>query len=87
MVEVRISPLWKDRILDLIRIVNILLSFYTVWLINSGDATKYNIPLIVTIFMIVNIVLTILLGEHMRSLDPELTKLQEEYNRIKNKNK
>lgn len=87
MVELSVSPLWKDRILDLIRIVNILLSFYTVWLINSGDDIKYNIPLIITIFMVVNIVLTILLGEHMRSLDPATAKLEKEYQDLKNKNK
>ena len=83
MVEVSVSPIWKDRALDLIRIVNILLSFYSIWLVNSGDTTKYNIPLIITIFMSINIVLAILLGEHMRSLDPDLARLQQEYQRIK----
>lgn len=83
--EFNISPMWQARLLDLIRIVNILLSFYTIWLVVAGDTIKYNIPLIITIFMVVNIVLTILLGEHMRSLDPNLMELEKEYRRIKNK--
>ena len=89
MVEIKasISPIWKDRILDLIRIVNILLSFYSIWLVNSGNEAKYNIPLIITIFMIVNIFLTILLGEHMRSLDPKLVELEKEYQQIKARDK
>ena len=89
MVEIKasISPIWKDRILDLIRIVNILLSFYSIWLVNSGNEAKYNIPLIITIFMIVNIFLTILLGEHMRSLDPKLVELEKEYQQIKAREK
>ena len=81
--EISISPLWQARLLDLIRIVNILLSFYTIWLVVAGDSVKYNIPLIITIFMVVNITLTILLGEHMRSLDPNLMELEKEYRRIK----
>ena len=86
MTEISISPIWKDRILDLIRIASILLSMYTIWLVLSGDATKYNLPGIITGFMIVNIVLTILLGERIRSLDPVLMKLEEDYQRLKNKN-
>jgi len=85
MTEINISPLWKDRILDLIRIINIILSFYTVWLVNSGDTVRYNIPLIITIFMVVNIILTVLLGEHMRALDPKIVELEREYQRLKNK--
>lgn len=81
--EISISPIWKDRILDLIRIANVLLSFYSIWLINSGDTAKYNIPLIITIFMVVNIILTILLGEHARSLDPKIIELEKEYQRQK----
>ena len=83
MVELSVSPLWKDRILDLIRILNIILSFYTIWLVVSGDPVKYNIPLIVTIFMVINIILTILLGEHMRALDPKIVQLEKEYQEIK----
>ena len=86
MTEVSMSPLWKARILDLIRIVSIILSFYTMMLAITGDRVKYNIPLIITIFMSVNIFLTVLLGEHLRSLDPKLMELQEEYKRLKNKN-
>ena len=52
----------------------------------TGDRVKYNIPLIITIFMSVNIFLTVLLGEHLRSLDPKLMELQKEYKRLKNKN-
>ena len=81
--EISISPIWKDRILDLIRIVNILLSFYTIWLVVSGDPVKYNIPLIITVFMVINIILAVLLGEHMRSLDPNLMELEKEYQRQK----
>ena len=84
--EISVSPLWKARILDLIRIVSIILSFYTMMLAITGDRVKYNIPLIITIFMSVNIFLTVLLGEHLRSLDPKLMELQEEYKRLKNKN-
>ena len=83
MVELYMSPLWKARFLDLIRIVNILLSFYTIMLVITGDPIKYNIPLIVTIFMGINITLTILLGEHLRSLDPNLMELEKEYQRVK----
>lgn len=83
MVELSVSPLWRARFLDLIRIVNILLSFYTIMLVITGDPIKYNIPLIVTIFMAINITLTILLGEHLRSLDPNLMELEKEYRRIK----
>ena len=86
-VKISISPIWKDRILDLIRIANVLLSFYTMWLVNSGDHTKYNIPLIITIFMIVNIVLTIMLGEKVRSSDPVLMKLELDYQELKKKEK
>ena len=86
-VNISISPIWKDRILDLIRILDILLCFYTIWLVNSGDEAKYNIPLIITVFMIVNIVLTITLGEHMRSLDPKLVELEKEYHRIREREK
>ena len=85
MTEINMSPLWKARFLDLIRIVNIILSFYTIMLVVTGDPVKYNIPLIVTIFMSVNIALTILLGEHLRSLDANLMELEKEYRRIKNK--
>ena len=83
--EISISPMWKARFLDLIRIVSIILSFYTMMLVITGDPIKYNIPLIVTIFMITNIILTIILGEHLRSQDPTLMDLQKEYKRIKNK--
>lgn len=86
MTEISISPIWKDRILDLIRIASILLSFYTIWLVLSGDATKYNIPIIITFFMGVNIVLTIMLGERIRSLDPVLMELEADYQKLKNKN-
>ena len=85
MTEIAISPIWKDRLLDLIRIVAILLEFYTIWLINSGDTVKYNIPLIITVFMSINIVLIILMGEKIRSDDPVLKKLQEEWVKLKNK--
>ena len=77
------SPLWKARLLDLIRIMSIILSFYTMMLVVTGNPVKYNIPLIVTIFMIVNIFLTVLLGEHLRSLDANLMELEKEYRRIK----
>ena len=86
MTEIAISPIWKDRLLDLIRIVAILLEFYTIWLINSGDSVKYNIPVIITFFMSINIVLIILMGEKIRSDDPVLKKLQEEWIKLKNKN-
>lgn len=86
MVEINVSPIWQDRFLDLIRIVNILLSMYTIWLVVSGDTIKYNIPVIITIFMVINIVLTILLGERIRSLDPILAKLEDDYQKLKNKN-
>ena len=85
MTELTMSPLWKARLLDLIRIVNILLSFYTMMLVITGDPIKYNIPLIVTIFMAINIFLTVLLGEHLRSLDPNLMELEKEYREIKNR--
>lgn len=81
-----VSPIWKDRILDLLRISNIILSFYTIMLVITGDPVKYNIPLIVTIFMIINILTTILMGEKIRSDDPVLRKLQEEWVRQKNRN-
>ena len=83
--EISISPIWKDRILDLIRFVSVLLSFYTIWLVVSGDWEKYNMPAIITIFMVVNIVLTIILGERLRSLDPKIVELEAEYQRLKNK--
>ena len=85
MTEISISPLWKDRFLDTIRILSVLLSFYTIWLVNSGDATKYNLPLIITVFMGVNIVLTILLGEKIRSSDPILAQLEADYQKLKAK--
>jgi len=83
MTELTMSPLWKARLLDLIRIVSIILSFYTMMLVITGDPIKYNIPLIVTIFMVTNIVLTILLGEHLRTLDATLMELEKEYQRQK----
>ena len=85
MTEISISPLWKDRILDLIRIANVLLSFYSIWLVNSGDWTKYNIPLIITIFMVVNILLTIIMGEKIRSDDPKLKGIQKAYVEMRKK--
>jgi len=86
MTEIAISPIWKDRILDLIRIAAILLCFYTMFLVVSGDWIKYNIPVIITVFMSVTIVLIILMGEKIRSDDPVLKKLQEEWIKLKNKN-
>ena len=81
--EVSISPIWKDRALDVIRFVSVILQFYTIWLVNSGNWEKYNMPLIITIFMVICIVLTVMLGEHMRSLDPTLMALEKEYKRQK----
>ena len=83
MTELTISPLWKARLLDLIRILSIILSFYTMMLVVTGNPVKYNIPLIVTIFMIANIFLTILLGEHLRSQDTTLMELQADYKKQK----
>jgi len=83
MTELTMSPLWKARLLDLIRIVSIILSFYTMMLVITGDPVKYDIPLIVTIFMVTNIVLVILLGEHLRTLDPNIMALEKEYREIK----
>ena len=83
--EISISPIWKDRVLDLIRFATVILQFYTIWLVNSGDWEKYNIPLIITIFMVVCMILTIVLGEHTRSLDPVLAELQADYKKLKNK--
>jgi len=85
MTEISISPIWKDRILDVVRIANVLLSFYSIWLVNSGDWEKYNIPLIITVFMIVNIFLTIIMGEKIRSDDPILQELQKKWIELKNK--
>ena len=81
--EISISPIWKDRVLDLIRFATVILQFYTIWLVNSGDWEKYNIPLIITIFMVVCMILTIVLGEHTRSLDPVLAELQADYKKQK----
>ena len=86
MTEVSISPLWKDRILDLIRIVAILFCFYTIFLVISGDWVKYNMPVIITAFMSITIVCIIIMGEKIRSSDPILAKLEADYQRLKNKN-
>ena len=83
MTELTMSPLWKARLLDLIRIVSIILSFWTIMLVVTGDPVKYNIPLIITLFMAINIFLTILLGEHLRSLDTTLMDLEKEYKKQK----
>ena len=82
----RLSPIWKYRVLDLIRIASIILCFYTIMLVITGDWTKYNMPLIIMIFMIVTIVCIILMGEKIRTDDPVLRKLQEEWIRQKNRN-
>ena len=81
--EIRISPIWKDRILDLIRIVAILLCFYTMLLVITGDWVKYNMPVIITVFMIVTMICIIIMGEKIRSDDPKLKALQAEYIRQK----
>ncbi len=82
----RVSPIWKYRILDLIRIAAIILCFYTIMLVITGDWTKYNMPLIITVFMSVTIVCIVLLGEKIRTDDPVLKKLQDEWVRQKNRN-
>ena len=80
----KLSPIWKDRILDLIRIVAIILCFYTIMLVITGNWTKYNMPLIITWFMSVTIVCIILMGEKIRADDPVLQALQKEWLRQKN---
>ena len=83
--KLNLSRIWKDRILDLIRILSIILAFWTIWLERSGDRTIYNIEDIITIFMAFNIFFTILLGEYNRIQDYKIETFEDELNRIKNK--
>ena len=84
---ISISPIWKDRVLDLIRIVSILLCFYTIMLAITGDWVKYNMPVIITIFMSITILCIIIMGEKIRSDDPILQELQKKYLELKAREK
>ena len=83
--KLNVSRIWKDRLLDLIRILSIILAFWTIWLERSGDRMIYNIEDIITIFMALNIFFTILLGEYNRVQDYKLENFEDELERIKNK--
>ena len=83
--KLNLTRIWKDRLLDLIRILSIILAFWTIWLERSGDRTIYNIEDIITIFMAFNILFTILLGEYNRVQDYKLENFEDELERIKNR--
>ena len=80
---VSFSRLWKERILDFIRIVAIILAFYTIWLALDGNTVKYNIPVIIAWFMGVEIFLWILYGEYNRSQDLKVEELEKDLNKLK----
>lgn len=64
--DVRMSKIWRERFLDLIRIVALLLTFHMLMFALSGDPEKYDILSIIPIEAGVVIFLIILLGEQMR---------------------
>lgn len=64
--DVRMSKIWRERFLDLIRIVALLLTFHILMFALSGDPEKYDILSIIPIEAGVVIFLIILLGEQMR---------------------
>ena len=85
MLQIQLSRIWKERILDLVRIFAIVLAMYTMWLVNSGDPIRYNIPVIVTIFMVLNIAFIIILGEYNRLQEYSVEALEKELQELKKK--
>ena len=81
----KLSKIWKDRFLDFIRIISIILCFYSIWLAIDGDTDKYNIPVIIACFQGVNIFLWILYGEAMRMQDAKIEWFEDKYKEIKNR--
>jgi len=63
---IEITPIWRERFLDLIRIIAMLLSFHIVMFALSGDPEKYDILSIIPVEAGFVVFLIVLLGEQMR---------------------
>jgi nitroimidazol reductase NimA-like FMN-containing flavoprotein (pyridoxamine 5'-phosphate oxidase superfamily) len=83
--ELGLSKIWKERLLDFIRIVAILLCMHVIWLATSGDTEKYNIPVIIAWEAGMIIFFWILYGEAMRTADYKIEELEDKYHEIKNR--
>ena len=88
--DVRMSKIWRERFLDLIRIVALLLSFHILMFALSGDPEKYDILAIIPIEAGIVIFLIILLGEQMRvhkfeieEKDDKIVELESELRKLK----
>ena len=88
--DVRMSKIWRERFLDLIRIVALLLTFHVLMFALSGDPEKYDILAIIPIEAGIVIFLIILLGEQMRvhkfeieEKDDKIVELESELRKLK----
>ena len=77
------SKLWKERLLDFIRIISIILCFYSIWLAIDGDTVKYDIPVIIAYFQGINIFLWILYGEAIRTQDAKIVYFEDKLAELK----
>lgn len=77
------SRLWKERLLDFIRFVAVILAFWSIWLALDGNTEKYNIPVIIAWFQGLIIFFIILMGEYNRTAESKVDELEKDLNRIK----
>jgi hypothetical protein len=83
MTEIKISPIWKERIVYWCRDLVIVFGMWSIWLINvyMPDIAQ---KIAVTVFIALIIAFTIVLGEYYRVVDYTIRSLEEERDRIKN---
>ena len=83
MTDLKIPPIWKDRIVAWCRDLILIFAMWSIWLgrVYVPDIEYSNI---ITGFQITIIAFIILLGEHYRAVDYSIRDLESEYNKIKN---
>lgn len=82
MTELKIPPIWKDRIVSWMRDLIIVFGMWSIWLISVYmEYAMYKYIVMSFIGIIIGII--ILLGEHYRAVDYKVREYELELKRIK----
>lgn len=81
MTEIKLSPIWKERIIYWCRDLMIVFGMWSIWLVRvyMPDVPQKTV---VTVFIGIIIAITILLGEYYRVIDYTVRELEREKERI-----
>jgi len=82
MTEIKVSAIWKERIIYWCRDLVIVFAMWSIWLtrVYMPNIAQRNV---VTVFLAIIIAITILLGEYCRVVDYTIRELENKRDRIK----